>query len=114
MTLIDRIASAQPEEQRELFEEGAYLLRPVWFAVATDWDDPGYERFSAMLDAGAYLDAVLLMLPEDRPRWAVTGRNSATVGNKDGAPGPLVWVFATTPALALLAAILKAGGHDAA
>lgn len=109
MTLIDRITAAQPEDQRELIEEGAYLLRPVWLAVATDWNDPGCEQFAAMINAGAYLDAVLLMLPEGRGATIDTRRPPAAT--LDGL-GDL-WCYAATPALALLAAILKAGGHDA-
>ncbi len=54
------------------------------------------------------LNAVVAMIPDGYSRWAVTGRNSATVG-RPGNP-ETKWVFAATPALALLAACLRARG----
>lgn len=56
------------------------------------------------------LDAAMQLVPEDRPKWAVTGRNSATVGMNGGEVGHIEWVFAATPALALCAAALRARG----
>ena len=77
--------------------------------VAGDWSTGAeYDRFAAMLDAGAYLSAAEMLVQREYPKWAVTGRNSATLGPKNGAPGPLEWVFAETPALALIAAIEQA------
>ncbi len=113
MILLDRVTAAQPDEQRELIEEGAYLLRPVWLAVATDWNDPGCEQFTAMLNAGAYLDAVLLMMPEGAILQSSFFPTSSTVllfwDDEDDNP---TRATAATPALAVLAARLKAVRHD--
>ena len=111
-TLTDRLAQAD-KPTRE-------LLLEVWGGCPVCSGDCGSanppvmfcptSRYLAMLDAEAWTSAVEMLLPADHPRWAVTGRNSATCGNKDGAPGPLDWTFASTPALALAIACLKARG----
>lgn len=110
-TLTDRLAQAD-KPTRELLLDVFYAIhqhRPPH----TDAAHPAFRdglRYLAMLDAEAWTSAVEMLLPADHPRWAVTGRNSATCGNKDGAPGPLDWTFASTPALALAIACLKARG----
>lgn len=63
------------------------------------------ERCEVAEGPSRELDAAMMLVPENMPMWAVTSRNSATVGNKDN---PLSWRFAATPALALTAACLRA------
>lgn len=54
------------------------------------------------------VDAALQLVPEGFDRWAVTGRNSATVGKAGYVTTAKDWVYAATPALALCAAALRA------
>ena len=58
----------------------------------------------------ASLDAAMTLVPEGCDKWAVSGRNAATVG-KDRQP--IRWSYAATPAIALCIAALKArNNHD--
>lgn len=87
----------------------AFKNYPQWIGRAdgrVHLDDGG-PSFSAPAYT-ASLDAAMTLVPTDHPKWAVTGRNSATCGPKHGEGGPLEWTFAATPALALCAAALKA------
>ena len=113
MTLIERLEAGEPGEQEALLRDWLRAIMPP--AKPGEWTQEQWSewlnlttRIERLFDCGAYLDAVMLLVPADRPKWAVTGRNSATIGNVNGEAGPLVWVFASTPALALAAAILKA------
>ncbi len=127
MTLLDRIAAAKPEEQRELlmlgydaakggplFTTPDVSLQDMWEALLVGPGGARRASFLSMLDAGAYLDAVLLMMPENH-FWSITKRGT----NRDGydaccqREGALKWCEGPTPALAVMLAILKAGGHDA-
>lgn len=109
--LITRLTEAT-EPTRELLLEAFNLLHPPRQRSEAEWKALGdaTKAFTTMLDAKAWTSAVEMLLPADYPLWAVTGRNSATCGNKDGVPGPLEWTFAATPALALAIACLKARG----
>ncbi|MDR6511434.1 hypothetical protein J2792_002306 [Novosphingobium capsulatum] len=101
MTLPDLIARVEAAEgaDRKLDAEVAdFVLGPV---------KPPYRRGHCEKYT-ADLNAVVAMIPDGYSRWAVTGRNSATVG-RPGDP-KTEWVFASTPALALLAACLRARG----
>jgi hypothetical protein len=113
--LIARVESAPPEQERALLEEGFALLHPApdpQFHPAFHTWDVCRTKFFRKLDANAGLCAAMMLVPCDYPKWAVTGRNSATLGTKGGAPGALEWTFASTPALALLAARLKQEMQD--
>lgn len=61
-------------------------------------------RFRRFLDAEAYTDAALMLVPEGA-KWAVTSRNSACCSMDHVAP--LDWVYSTHPALAIAQAALK-------
>ena len=75
-------------------------------------------KFGLLLDAEAYLDAVMMLLP----KWKVRGIqfnapctddrswNAQIRGGKEG--GKHLTGFAPTPALALLAAIMKAKNDE--
>ena len=75
------------------------------------------DRFVALLDCGAYLDAVLTMMPKD---WnlILCGVNNSWSASLNptwhNATEPEGFGFAATPALALLAAINQIEGttHD--
>lgn len=74
--------------------------------IARATEHPASDRPGFICPAyTASLDAAMMLVPENMPMWAVTSRNSATVGNKDN---PLSWRFAANPALALTAACLRA------
>jgi len=98
---------------RDSFEaawEAIYGKDPLW------WDPALRFRFNRMLDAEAYLDAAVMLVPEGW-EWCVD--------NWDGPP-PTRWCawgqfpnkgpgddhYAETPALALLAAIVKAKNDE--
>ncbi len=111
--LAARCESAKADEQRELIELAFRLIHgekperipggsPEWLA----WLDK-HNLIVDMLDAHAYESAVIMLVPKGYYSWAITGRNSATIGPKDGSPAPIEWVFASTSALALLAARLQ-------
>lgn len=63
-----------------------------------EWQAPRYT---------ASIDAALTLVPEGW-KWAVTSKNSACCHEQHIAP--LNWFYASTPALALAAAALKARG----
>lgn len=91
------------------------VLEALWDRV----DMRGYAiraRFTAMLDAGAYLSAAEMLVPEtsDGPRWSVDTDNT-DLANKCSGSGARVITYADgfsvfdgygpTPALALCAAV---------
>lgn len=117
-----RAESAGADETRELLEEAWEVLNGPAIGVAGEdprW--PHWVAFSDMLDAGAYLDAALMLLPEgwklrqmsfsapcaDDRKWHLN-LHGGTVG-QDTFVGR-----GKTPALALLAAICRAhaGGEQ--
>ena len=105
--LTQRIESASAEEQRGLLEEAAIKLMGGSQASI----DPRWQRWDKLLDAEAYVDAALMLVPEgcsvtvdtrnppaalcqvDRPDWT---------GDK--------WSYCATLGLAIAAASLCAGG----
>lgn len=113
--LITRIESAGPDEQRELLEKVWQELHFLGGDPEGEWDSCRLcQRFHNMLDAEAYLSAAEMLVPEGWHEWHV-GRTWKTGEGQCYALDPVtmhqpVFVFAATPALALLAAILKAGG----
>ena len=109
--LARQCEEAGADRQRELLDQ-------AWDALARDngflWTYENCPRFEMLMEAEAYVDAALMLVPEGWNRWAVTGRHSATVGRDGDVTTQDSWVFAATPALALLAAILRSqGGKDA-
>lgn len=79
MTLSHHLATAAPDQQRALIEELFNTLNPQPdHADEPEWQGPGTlreplfhhwymlrERFNAMLDCGAFENAVMLMVPEN-------------------------------------------------
>lgn len=105
MTLAERAASAKPEETAGLLEE----LR----IAANQITPPYWHTMRGINTPESLLAAAMMLIPEDHPKWAVTGRNSATIGRKvseDANVSALDWVFAATPALAMIAAIAQSKG----
>lgn len=105
--MTDRIEQAAPDVRGVL--EAAYnriFCRDTLAGFICEPCDR-LNRFTRFLDAEAYTDAALLLVP-DGCKWAVTSRNSACC-NPDHI-APLDWVFAATPALAIAAAALRAKG----
>lgn len=110
--LIARIESAGPEEQEKLLLEAYDHCPHAWKGGNV------LARFESLLDAKAYLDAALMLMPDGTghdPYWMLKAANP---NNAKGCRAE-IWVKdhgtpfrgrAPTPALALLAAILKAGG----
>ena len=105
--LITRIESAGPDKQRVLLWEAFRRL---------DREAPParYSRFKALHDAEAYLDAALMLFPGSATGWTLASDCGAAPMHqaiifRDG-DGAIGTGDASTPALALLAAILKAKG----
>ena len=105
--MTDRIEQAAPDV-REVLEDAwrdhhGYPLEchPI------EAKCPYCNKFRRFLDAEAYTDAALLLVPEGC-KWAITSRNSACCN--PGHIASLDWVFAETPALAIAAAALRAKG----
>lgn len=111
MTLSQRIQTASADETRALLEEAYEAVHGkscdwlFWYGEIEQKHEA--RAFDNMLNAEAYLDAAMMLLPEGC-KWAVTSRNSACC--KPQHITALDWVFATTPALALLSAICMARG----
>lgn len=112
MTLIERLEVGKPEEQCE-------LLVAFWEACNPDGATflKSY-RYRLLLDCGAYLDAVMLLVPS----WKIRGIhfNAPSADERKwgcylfgGREGEKQFnEFSSTPALALAAAILKAKGDE--
>jgi len=87
--------------------------RLAWHAAFKPWAAVR-ERFTAMLDAGAYLDAALMLVPEGWS-WSIANRQAthselpvnAQLWNSQ--PASTIHGDASTPALALAAAIQRTG-----
>jgi len=111
-SLAARCESATADEQRELIKSAADRIWGFSFAPENIHPDVWVKRwakFNLMLNAYAYVDAVIMLLPEGLEWSAGRLLNGTSVGS--------IWcddrehefeVEASTPALALLAAILKA------
>jgi len=117
MTLSQRTATAQPDETRALLEEAYNAIHGKscdWFRYYGEIDQKHDARaFDNMLNAEAYLDAAMMLLPEE---W--TGLIPVRGGQYEDAwlwpeNGSMVRGYkaaAATPALALLSAICMARG----
>lgn len=94
----------------------------AWDAIDT-WD-AGYDRFCAMLDTGAHLDAAMSLVPEGHLWFAMNAGGLAATKPDLTCASALVTPFenvsdvdpveAATPALALCAAALRARAAIAA
>ena len=103
LTLATRCENAGPEMQRELLREAWKIIRQPCHTCA-EW-----RAFAAMLDAEAYESAALSLKPE--------GWLRSFTDDPDDLGGVIAelwtkkrnaWANASTPALALTAAILRA------
>ena len=114
MTLISRVEQGSPDQQRELLWDAFSTIWPQVASGAWDAIDAWYARqdaFDAMLDAEAYLSAAETLVPEG---W---GWGAGNCSEKDDSWASVTSphgdcldydAYASTPALALLAAILWA------
>lgn len=107
--LIARLQSAAPYQQRELLWEAVKLAKDrEWIDAHT------YARSARFLDAAAYVDAALTLVPEGL-EWKAGGNPGAVkyAGEaeiehpKEGWAG-CIETTGATPALALVIAALKA------
>ena len=126
MTLIERLEAGKPEEQEALLRDWLRAIMPP--AKPGEWTQEQWSewlnlttRIERLFDCGAYLDAVMLLVPEG---WFVYGIGEqvkpiifkgdthdhiafwSELQRRQG--GLLQKATASTPALALAAAILKA------
>lgn len=106
--LSDRIEAAGPEQQRDLLEDLFETLHPPHRDL-----DEKRRRFRAMLDAEAYLDAALMLVPKG---WHVIYSGPLEHGDPPGRAGvyqagtlPILY-HAQSVALALAAAIARSKG----
>ncbi len=80
-------------------------------AFGLDWMVESADLYNSIFNQlpryTASIDAALMLVPEGW-KWAVTSKNSACCHEQHIAP--LNWSYASTPALALAAAALKARG----
>ena len=88
-------------DERRVLEALAHKrLGPHW-----GWPD----RFNTLVDAGAYLDAAMMLVPEGLAVTLDTRSPPAAALQGDGPHGAQgAWLYAPTPALALCAAIARA------
>lgn len=109
------IEAAQPGQEREVLEAlwlafGRKLPERVWNNVHDCWQWEGGKdalRFVAMLDAHSYLDAALMLMAEGD--WNIARISEPEVEHQYYAEVTEWHAYAATPALALCAAIAKAG-----
>jgi len=109
-TLAERCESAGADEQRALLEEAWDCCPAVWATTKR-----AYDLLSSRLDAHAYVDAALMFVPEGMryhltvdPTGGFAGAGSAMATVKTGVRQEEVYGEATTPALAILSASLRA------
>lgn len=106
--LATRIEQAGPESQAELLGDA---FDAIHAEEGDDWSaatQTDYGRFTAMLDCGAYLSAAEMFVP-DGYDWIVGHTNNGlTIYAEVGGTGGDFTRFASTPALALAAACLRA------
>lgn len=122
MTLSERLSSAGVEQQRELLIE-VYAALDDGRPLKQD-DVDRYGRFVRMLDAEAYLDAAVMLVPEgwvcERLHWwpgsdqpagcSLLGTHEFRGQRWHNAADGRSVATAATPALALCAAIAKERG----
>lgn len=114
-TLAARIEAAGVDEQRVMLCAAFQFLRGATASANEFWsDNPKPGAFHAKLNAGAYLDAAMMLVPEGwfveleqhSSSWTATLSSALWYDDtricRDAA--------AATPALALAAAAIRAGG----
>lgn len=105
--LLARIESAKPKDEADIF------ACALFYAEERGWYSNETNQMGEFWNADAYLNAVLLLLPEG---WRVTHAYWDKVATFNlGGPRPNSFVEArnlATPALALLSAIMKARQSD--
>lgn len=127
--LAERAEAATEGEQREVLEAAWLLIHHGGYAPENERDTcRKCDRFTRLLDAEAYLDAAVMLVPEGMTwsvdegpaHWILTGedkpkgRAEVTRLRADYADNPGLCStatehsFAATPALAIVAAILRA------
>jgi len=99
---------------RELFEQAwlAVFIRTGGDLNIANWPaslKERWDRFSALLDAGAYLDAAMTLVPEGWSRRTENWNGVESAKLQRGAT--VVSSEAATPALALTAACLRSIAH---
>lgn len=107
--LITRLESADGPS-RELFVEAARVVFGITSLAEEDWkalNFPPADRFIKRLDAEAWTSAAEMLVPEGWD-WELYPREAALI--HPDLPGADVFADASTPALALAAAALKARG----
>ena len=122
MTLTTRIEQAVKGEQRELLTEAFFALHPSprfdpdWHCVGNAFSvwQTKEIKFKRMLDAEAYLSAAEMLVADDCHYLIDSHHSIARVARywDDPNHGPqceVVEAEASTPALALLSAILRSG-----
>jgi hypothetical protein len=105
LSLAERVEQASAEDQRHLIEQAAaqLALHQLWPPKA---DDTALAaRFFAFLNAGAFLDAAMTLVPEGwnwrLESWRLVASAKLQRDNR------VLGGDATTPALALTAACLR-------
>lgn len=109
--LAARIEAAGVDEQRVMLCAAFQFLRGAT-ASANEFmsDNPKPGSFHAKLNAGAYLDAAMTLVLEGFD-WALGRTNGGlTIHAEVGGQGGEFMCFGDTPALALAAAAIRAGG----
>lgn len=100
------------DHTRAMLEEAWQAIHggnPLW------WNPADRFRFTRLLDAEAYLDAAVMLVPEG---WGMAlavdpnGKTLCGLQRKNGAGYASASATAPTPALALLAAIMKAKNDE--
>lgn len=74
MTLLElaqRAEKAGPDEQRELLVGAFVRINGIERAANEFWRNATEYSFRAKLDAEAYLDAAMMLLPEDDWEWVL-------------------------------------------
>lgn len=105
LDLAERCEKATEEQQRA-------LLLEAFDAVFLDDPEARFLRFRRLVDAGAYLDAAMTLVP-DGYDWIIGRTNDGlTIPAEVGGRGDEYMRFGNTPALALCAAALRARSQD--
>ena len=108
--LIARAEQAGEEEQREVLEEAAAFIWGVECRGVIIHDPELFDRlcaFDDMLDAEAYESAAMMLVPEGRGWELRSGWALVWPKTVSGYVYCALEAEATTPAIALVAAILK-------
>jgi hypothetical protein len=118
MTLLHRLETCAADQQADLLNEVFDLIFPVPYANQAcdhtlEWEML-CDRFAKPMNAGCYIDAAVLIFQEALPGWnyglGFRGGDAFAMVSPTDMPGEIG--RATTPALALCAAIVRAKGIE--